>query len=131
MRFHDFASWSVGSLLTLAGLAQREDWDYRNTTSDRPLPILRSYLLHTFRRAFQQDRVAVVETDGDRFACFNTGLLTPHFERIFGYFVAQTRAEYPQPWFLEGFHRDSDYRLMRFQRLPERASYFDAPSDSW
>ena len=102
MRFHDFASWSVASLLTLAGLAQTEDWDYRNTTSDRPLPILRNYILYTFRRAFQQKEVAVVETDADRVACFNTGLLTPHFERIFGYFVVQTRAEYPQPWFLEG-----------------------------
>jgi len=129
VRFHDFASWSVGSLLTLAGLAQTEDWDYRNTTSDRPLPILRNYILYTFRRAFQQKQVAVVETDADRVACFNTGLLTPHFERIFGYFVGQTRADYPQPWFLEGFYRESDYRLLRFQKLPERASYFDTPSD--
>lgn len=56
-------------------------------------------------------------------------MLSPHFERIFGYFIEQTRTEYPQPWFLEGFFRESDHRLMKFQRLPERASYFDDPSD--
>jgi hypothetical protein len=72
--------------------------------------------------------VAIVGAENERFACVNTGLLTPHFERIFGFFVAQTRPEYPQPWFLEGFYRESDYRLMRFQKLPERASYFDDPS---
>ncbi|MDQ2914270.1 MAG: DUF3825 domain-containing protein [Chloroflexota bacterium] len=129
MRFHEFASWSAGSLSTLAGLAQPEDWTYRNTTSDRDLPILYGYMVHTFRRVHQQGRVTVVEADAGRFACFNTGLLTPHFERIFGHFVEQTRPEYPQPWFLEGFFRESDHRLMKFQRLPDRASYFDEPAD--
>jgi len=127
--FHDYASWSVASLLTLAGLAQNEDWDYRNTTSDRPLPILRSYIVYTFRRAHQQGRVMELDADGHRFACFNTGLLTPHFERIFGYFVVQTRSDLSQPWFLEGFYRESDHRLLKFQKLPARASYFDHPAD--
>ncbi len=129
MWFHDFASWSTGSLLTLAGLAQPEDWSYRNTSSERPLPILRNYIVYTFRRTHLQERVPTVESDGSRFACFNTGLLTPHFERIFGYFIAQTRPEFPQPWFLEGFYRESDHRLMKFEKLPERASYFDEPAD--
>jgi Domain of unknown function (DUF3825) len=129
MLFHEYASWSVASLLTLAGLAQNEDWDYRNTTSDRPLPILRNYIVYTFRRAHQQARVTELEVEGDRFACFNTGLITPHFERIFGYFVAQTRSELPQPWFLEGFYRESDLRLVKFHKLPARASYFDHPAD--
>ncbi len=34
-----------------------------------------------------------------------------------------------QPWFLQGSFRESDYRLMRFQELPGRATYFDEPSD--
>src|SRR5258708_30473582 len=129
MWFHDFTSWSSASLLTLAGLAQPEDWAYRNTSSERPLPILRNYIVYTFRRAHSQDRVRQIEVDGSRFSCFNTGLLTPHFERIFGYFVGQTRLDLPQPWFLEGFFRDSDHRLMKFERLPERATYFDNPAD--
>jgi hypothetical protein len=129
MWFGEFASWSNASLLTLAGLAQNEDWTYRNTASDYPLPILRNYILYTFRRAHFQHKVSVLETSDSRFGCFNTGLLTPHYERIFGYFVAQTRQDFHQPWFLEGFYRESDHRLMKFERLPERASYFDEPSD--
>lgn len=129
MTFYEFASWAPSSLLTLAGLAQPEDWTYRRTSSERPVPILRSYIVYTFRRAHLQGRVAVIEDETERYATFNTGLLTPHFERIFGFFVEQTRPEYEQPWFLLGFYRESDYRLLRFQRLPDRATYFDSPAD--
>lgn len=130
MRFHDFASWSAASLHGLAGMAQAEQWDYQRTTSAQPLPILRSYIVYTFRRAHSQGHVSeVADDEGKRYAAFNTGLLSPHYERIFGYFVEQTRADLPQPWFLQGFYRESDYRLMRFARLPERATYFDEPAD--
>lgn len=130
MLFHEFASWSPAALPTLAGMAQPDEWTYRHTSSDRPLPILRNYVVYTFRRAHYQGRVLEVSnSDGQRYAAFDTGLLTPHYERIFGFFIAQTRAEFPQPWFLQGFHRESDHRLMRFEKLPERATYFDDPSD--
>jgi Domain of unknown function (DUF3825) len=129
MWFHDFASWQTGSLLTLAGLAQPEDWSYRNASSERPLPILRNYIIHTFRRAHLQGRVPTIQEGDSPFGCFNTGLLTPHFERIFGYFVKQTRQDLPQQWYLDGFYRESDHRLMKFEKLPERASYFDEPAD--
>ncbi len=130
MLFHEFASWSPNSLLQLAGMAQAEEWAYRHTSGDRPLPILRNYVIYTFRRAHFQSRVIEVsDPQGKKFAVFNTGLLTPHYERIFGLFVEQTRAELPQPWFLQGFYRESDYRLTRFARLPERATYFDTPAD--
>lgn len=125
--FHDFASWASSSLLKLAGLAQAEDWNYRQATSERDLPILRNYVVYSFRRAQYQGRVAV--SDKGDVACFNTGLLTPHFERIFGYFVKQTRKEFPQPWFLHGFYRESDYRLMAFPQLPVRPTYFDNPAE--
>lgn len=130
MLFHEYASWSLTSVLELAGMAQAEEWTYRYTSSDKPVPILRNYVMYTFRRAYYQDRVIEVsDDDQSRYATFNTGLLTPHYERIFAFFVAQTRTEYSQPWFLRDFCRESDYRLMRFQRLPERATYFDHPAD--
>lgn len=130
MFFHDFASWSRTSLLTLAGMAQPDEWEYRHTTSERPLPILRNYIIYTFRQAhFQGHVLDQADADGKRYAAFNTGLLTSHYERIFAFFVEQTRPGLPQPWFLQDFVRESDYRLMRFQKLPERATYFDDPSD--
>jgi hypothetical protein len=128
MLFHEFASWSRSSLRELAGLAQPEDWNYRMATSEKELPILRNYVVHSFRRAHYQEDVAFSERDGKPVACFNTGLLTPHYEPIFGFFVEQTR-DYPQPWFLQGFCRESDYRLMAFQKLPAKASYFDNPAE--
>lgn len=127
--FHNFCSWSKNSLLTLAGLAQLEDWNYRQATSERELPILHNYVLNTFRRAQYQDKVAYSETDSDFLACFNVGLLTPHYEQIFGFFVKQTRGNLPQSWFLQGFYRESDYRLMAFQKLPAKATYFDNPAE--
>lgn len=127
--FHEFASWSPSSPLTLAGLAQSEDWNYRQATTTKEVPILRNYLVHTFRRVQFQERLAFAEDKNGKVACFNTGLMTPHYERIFGYFVEQTRDTLPQPWFLQGFYRESDYRLISFQKLPDRASYFDNPGE--
>jgi hypothetical protein len=129
MFFHNYASWSQAAVSALAGMAQPDEWEYRRTSSDKPLPILRNYVIHTFRRACFQSRVVVAQDDtGSKYSAFNTGL-TPHFEGIYGYFVEQTNPAYRQPWFLQGFCRESDYRLMKFQKLPERASYFDDPSD--
>lgn len=113
----------------LAGLAQPEDWNYRQVTSRKENPILRSYIVHTFRRVQYQDKIAFSHEEGESVACFNTGLLTSHFEEIFGFFVKQKRANLPQSWFLQGFYRESDYRLMAFQKLPARATYFDNPAE--
>lgn len=130
MLFHQFASWSPNSsLLTLAGLEQSEDWNYRKATSEKAVPILRNYIVYTFRRAYYQDRVAFSEKDGIPVVSFNTGLLTPHYEPIFNFFVKQTRDDLPQPWFLKGFYRESSYQLMAFQKLPTRATYFDNPAE--
>lgn len=128
--FHEFSSWSNAVLFKLAHLAQTEDWDYRDSTSEHSLPILRSYVAYTFRRAQFQERVLLgTSKDGTKVAAFNTGLLTNHFEQIFSYFVPQTKAEYQQDWVLVDFARESDYRLMAFQELPERATYFDRPEE--
>lgn len=128
--FHDYASWAPAAVTTLAGMAQQDEWEYRRASSERPLPILRNYVVYTFRRVYFQGRVAeVTDEGGQKFATFNTGLVTPHFEAIYGYFVEQTSANFPQPWFLQAFVRDSDHRLLKFDKLPERATYFDDPSD--
>lgn len=129
--FTQYASWAGSSALaTLAGMAQTEDWEYRNVADPRPLPILRNYVAYSFRRAQFQGRIAEAESrDGQTVRAFNTGLLTNHFEPIFGYFVPQSSLSFPQPWFLQGFYRESDYRLMAFQQLPQRATYFGEPAD--
>lgn len=99
------------------------------STHERRAPTARNYVIYTFRRAYFQRRVTeVTDSDGSRHAVFSIGLLTDYYERIF-YFVKQTRSDLPQPWFLQGSFRESDHRLMRFQKLPDRVSYFDEPAE--
>lgn len=130
MLFHEYASWSPEKLLKLAGLAQPDEWEYKHTSSPKPLPILRNYVAYTFRRAHFQGRVLeVTDPDGKKYAAFHTGLLTPHYERVFGFFKEQGHKELPQAWHLTDFVGESDRRLIRFQKLPEKATYFDDPSD--
>ncbi len=63
MFFHEFASWSPASLLALAGMAQPDEWAYRHTSSERPLPILRNYVVYTFRRTSYLGLVAQVQDE--------------------------------------------------------------------
>lgn len=111
----------------LAELAdKREKWEYRNTPSPYPLPILFNYLHHTFMRLQEEGKVAEL---ADR-ACFNTGLVTDNQEELFAYFVPNTTGMTgAQRWFLEGFCRESDRRLLAFGKLPDMAHYFDDPAE--
>jgi hypothetical protein len=82
MRIFDFAKiadWD-DRLEALAGVAEPERWTYLHAPSQSPLPVLSSYIQYTFLRAFDQQKIV----EGDRLACFNTGLLTPGQEEIFG-----------------------------------------------
>ncbi|MEW6080467.1 MAG: DUF3825 domain-containing protein [Bacillota bacterium] len=116
----------------LSEIASREPW---RCSDEEGLPILRDYVLYTFNRLADEckyeegelgpeTKISVVDTN----ACFNTGLFTQHFERVFGLFCKSTR-EGTQPWFFQGFVKESDPRLRQFAQLPERASYFSSVSE--
>ena len=53
-------------------------------------PILDAYVRYTFVRVHVQERIAEVA----RLACFNTGLLTPSQEEIFGVFRLSDRYDH-------------------------------------
>ena len=59
----------------LAALAEPEEWDYKNTQFTEPKPILRNYIRYTYRRIAEEKKVAV--TQDEKYACWNTGLITP------------------------------------------------------
>src|SRR5262249_10496580 len=71
-----------GWLQGLATLAENEPWDYKHTKAPEPLPVLRSYLRHTFRRLTEMDQGIAYAKEG-RLAAFNTGLVSPHQEEIY------------------------------------------------
>lgn len=112
-------------LPNLAEKSEPEDWEYQYTTSDYQLPILYNYIRYTYRRVAEERKIALSE-DG-QFACFNTGLVTPHQEPLFASFEINRR-ESAQPWYFKDWYRRGQWEINRFPELPELAHYFDDPS---
>lgn len=134
MRIFDFAlvtEWE-GRLDDLARLAEPERWHYLHVPAAVGRPILDSYVRHTFARLAEQGKVLTT----DHVACFNTGLLTPSQEQIFGIFQVATRYDPKLPvgpgnkkWFLKGWARAGERALTAFGQLPELASYWVEPGE--
>jgi len=116
----------------LAGLALPERWDFGRGVQDpaQPLPILSSYLFHTFGKLVLDKKIKV--SDDGKFAAYNTGLVDSRYEMIYAFFKQNDRAS--PPWRLSDFCIAGEgwagQNLVRhFKPLPERAHYFDEPSD--
>jgi hypothetical protein len=115
----------------LQQLAIKENWG--TPQGHQKYPVLHNYIWHTYMRIAEEYNDAVTPEERakkipmrDGFACFNTGLFTEEFERIFALFE-QNRVPDRQPWYFLGFVPESDRQLSRFSPLPERANYFEDP----
>lgn len=64
-------------------LADKEAWNFSDTIV-RNNSILKNYLEFTFRKLQQEKKI--IFTGGNKFACFNTGLVTENLEDIFAFF---------------------------------------------
>jgi hypothetical protein len=134
MRIFEYAKVSdwESRLSALAGLAERERWMYRSVPDRSPLPTLDSYIRYTFLRVHDQAKIA----ETDRFSCFNTGLLTPNQEEIFGVFRVSDQFDPNQPvgpgnkkWFLISWARAGDRQLTDFLEFPRLATYWTDPAE--
>src|ERR1700742_405993 len=92
------------------------------------LPVLDSYIKYTFQRAFDQQKIV----EADQLACFNTGLLTPGQEEIFGLFTISETYDNTQPisqtnkkWWLKNWARSGDHLLTDFMEFPGLAEYWN------
>lgn len=119
-------------LAELRGLALDERWEFKDAPHDpdRPLPILRGYLLHTFQRLVLEGKVIVNEKAS--LAAFNTGLVDRRYETIYALFTSKDDPR--QPWQLAGFciageGADGQNLVRHFNPLPPPAHYFDTPTD--
>jgi hypothetical protein len=134
MRIFDYgvvANWDE-RLASLAELAEPERWTYVSVPDESPHPVLDSYLRYTFLQLHAQAKVAEL----DELSCFNTGLLTPAQEEIFGVFTVSERYDPGRPlghdnrkWFLKTWARSGDRILTGFASLPELASYWSDPAE--
>ena len=119
-------------LAELAALALDERWEFKHAppNPERPLPILYSYLLHTFGRLVLERKVLVNEKPA--LAAFNTGLVDPRYEPIHALFRPN---DHPRtPWQLSGFciageGADGQNLVRHFAPIPSPAHYFDNPLD--
>lgn len=119
-------------LRKLAELAEPEPWDYRESPTD-DFPVLYSYIQNTFERIQEERKVAEV-IDGSkntRYACFNTGLVTPLQEEIFAVFVENRSGPSgrEQFWRLIGFFPESAHQLRQFAEKPAMAEFITDPAD--
>ncbi len=123
-----FVSAFPERLKVLASLAHPENWEYRHSKSDQPVPILYNYVQYTFIRLKEEGKIATApQTDK---ACFNTGLVTSNYEEIYAYFIPHLN---PQPggqqWYLAKFCKESDRDLLSFGKLPAMARYINNVTD--
>lgn len=108
----------------LAELAEREDWSGTDNTGTTNI-ILKNYIKYTYERLRIQGKIVV--STNRAYATFNTGLLTPEFEEIFGIFE---KNEGRQLWCFKNWVRTSDISLMsEFTDTPEMATYVDSAAD--
>lgn len=134
MRIFDYAvvtEWD-GRLEQLASMAEPERWTFKSVPDDSPLPVLDSYVRYTFLRLYEQGKVA--EAEG--LACFNTGLMTPDQEELFGVFKVFDHYDPTKPlgadnkkWYLKSFLRAGEKQLTSFMELPQLPSYWEDPAD--
>lgn len=118
------------SIDNLATLAENEPWDFSDSIRQNK-SILKSYLEHTYRKLKNDNQVTF--SQDNRWACFNTGLMTGSLESIFALFeqnkLTVTNGT-ASPFFFKSFVKESDYSLIsHFQTLPEPANYFANPED--
>lgn len=124
--FAKVADWE-DRLQSLAEIAEPERWTYLSVPSTSPLPVLESYIKHTFIRAFDQQTIV----EAEQLACFNTGLLTPGQEELFGLFTISETYDRAQPisaankkWWLKSWARSGDRMLTDFMEFPRLAEYW-------
>jgi hypothetical protein len=113
----------------LSERCEKETWEYKCKSSQWKNPILRNYIIYTFKKLKEESKIAY--SDDNQFACFNTGLVTPNLEEIFALFSKHKWSESPVPWWFIGFHKGSSRILLQSfgSNTPEVAKYIIDPRD--
>ena len=109
-------------------LADKEVWDFSDSATKNN-SILKNYLEFTFRKLQQEKKVAF--TADNKFACFNTGLVTENLEDIFAFFeeYRNPRTGFTTPFCFKAFLKKSDNNILRnfSHSIPDVANFFDKP----
>lgn len=106
-KFAVFPSYDQAITFLADTLADREEWDFSDTVT-KSNGILKNYLEFTFRKLLQEKKVRF--TSDNKFACFNTGLVTENLEDIFAFFeeYKNPRPGFTTPFCFKAFLKKSD-----------------------
>lgn len=111
----------------LSKMAQPEKWTYKKIQEIDPFRILRNYIQFTYNRVDEENKF--IYSPDKNYRCMNTGLLTVYNQEIVAIF-SQNTTEGKQPWFLNGFFKESDkFFTTNFSSLPPLANYFSNVKD--
>lgn len=97
-----------------------EKWSFGSNSDN---VILKNYIDHTLEKVFDENKV--IESSG--YCLFNTGLYTSFYEEIYAYFI-ENQNKNKQKWFLDGFYTSYQISNIGVTEHPQRANYFDNPS---
>ena len=112
-------------------IADPESWDFSDA-SKSTFSILKAYLEHTFRKLQAEKKVCF--TMNNKFAAFNTGLVTQNLEEIIAFFEAyknpKTTEGKASQFFFKGFLKNSDNKILTnfSSNMPDIANYFEKPA---
>jgi hypothetical protein len=130
-RYAKVHNWST-RVAQLGAMAEPERWGYQHIAGTCPLPVLDNYLQNTFARAQVQNKIL----ESERSACFNTGLLTPGHEELFGLFRVnrnfdprRAASRENKKWFLSEWGRSGNQQLTEFTSMPSLVTYWKDPSE--
>ncbi len=115
---------------SLKKIALDERWYYKTQNPAYPYPILTKYLKYTFfRLSKEKNKIKYNE----QYAAFNTGLVNNLYEPIFALFE-KNRIKDRQEWYFHefcvaGVGKAGKTITRNFNPLPERATFFESPSE--
>ena len=109
--------------------ALHENWSFKEIPEEDDLPILKSYIIYTFAKAWRDKRV-LLSVDG-RFSVFNTGLVNRNYQYIYILFEKNIGMK---PWkfsmfCIPGIRHGGRLLADNFSVLPKPVRYFTDISD--
>ncbi|MDR0969440.1 MAG: DUF3825 domain-containing protein [Lentimicrobiaceae bacterium] len=127
-KFAFFPNYDSAIVFLADTLADGEAWNFSDSTTKNN-SILKNYLEFTFRKLQQEKKV--VFTSDNKFACFNTGLVTENLEDIFAFFeeYKNPKTGRTTPFCFKAFLKKSDNNILRHfsHSIPDVADFFDKP----
>lgn len=127
-KFAYFPNYNQAIKFLAENLADKEEWDFSDVQIKK-YSILKNYLEFIYRKLEQESKVLF--TKDNKYACFNTGLVTENLEDIFALFekYKNPRPNINTPFFFKAFVKKSDNQFLKHfsDKIPEVANFFEKP----